>query len=634
MSHSTFFTPNRTERKFIFGLIVLMVQATFAYAQTTAFTYQGRLTDAGIAADGAYDMQFKLTDANGTQVGSTISLNGVTINNGVFTVLLNFGNQFPGEDRRLEIGIKPAGSADPFTILLPRQPITSTPYAIRAANATQLGGVAADQYVTTNDPRLTPGFFIQNSTSPQVGQFNITGKGSALIFSAAEYDLDSHRILGSSGNRTFVGLGAGELDTQGVLNTYVGRFAGNKNVGGSANTYVGTFAASIAIGDNNAAFGANAGDHLIAGDNNTFLGAAAGTLVQGGSDNTSVGYHAGGSGTSQSNSFFGSQSGGMTTGARNSFFGASSGFKNFSGHNNAFFGYLSGSENTSASNNAFFGSHSGSKNTTGQSNSFFGNAAGAANQTASDNAYFGTNAGTKSTGATNAFFGSAAGNENLGGFANSFFGMASGLMNQQGFHNSFFGRSAGSSNGGGSNNTILGAFADVGAPSLTFATAIGAQAQVNTSNTIVLGRSNGSDTVQIPGILTVSSLSLAGLTSVCRNPLNQLSTCSSSLRYKTNIAPFTRGLALLNKLKPISFNWRMDQSADLGFGAEDVAAVEPLLVTHNEQGEVEGVKYDRITAVLVNAVKEQQEQIKLQQQQIRALKRLVCAHRRNVGVCR
>ena len=43
--------------------------------------------------------------------------------------------------------------------------------------------------------------------------------------------------------------------------------------------------------------------------------------------------------------------------------------------------------------------------------------------------------------------------------------------------------------------------------------------------------------------------------------------------------------------------------------AEEVAAVEPLLVTHNTRGEVEGVKYDRINVVLVNAIKEQQAQI-------------------------
>ncbi len=55
---------------------------------------------------------------------------------------------------------------------------------------------------------------------------------------------------------------------------------------------------------------------------------------------------------------------------------------------------------------------------------------------------------------------------------------------------------------------------------------------------------------------------------------------------------------------------------DLGLGAEDVAAVEPLLVTYNKDGQVEGVKYDRVGVVLLNAVKEQQTQIESQQKQI------------------
>lgn len=115
------------------------------------------------------------------------------------------------------------------------------------------------------------------------------------------------------------------------------------------------------------------------------------------------------------------------------------------------------------------------------------------------------------------------------------------------------------------------------------------------------------------GVVSIATWASGGTTNLCRNPSNQISNCSSSLRYKKDLQPFTRGLALLNSLKPITFRWKADNSADLGFGAEDIAAVEPLLVTRNDRGEVEGVKYDRLTAVLVNAVKEQQSQIERQQ---------------------
>ena len=73
---------------------------------------------------------------------------------------------------------------------------------------------------------------------------------------------------------------------------------------------------------------------------------------------------------------------------------------------------------------------------------------------------------------------------------------------------------------------------------------------------------------------------------------------------------------------------------DLGLGAEDVAKVEPLLVTHNDKGEVEGVKYDRLSVAFVNAFKEQQAQIEAQQKEIAALKKVVCSIMPDAEVCK
>src|SRR5437773_6671685 len=150
-------------------VIAILVGATTARAQTSSFTYQGRLTDGGAAANGNYDLQFALFDSlsGGAQVGSTQTLNTVAVSNGVFTVSLDFGaNAFNGANRFLEISARPTGAGS-FTLLTPRQQITATPYAVRstsagnadtatnatnaatATNATQLGGIAASQYVQT-----------------------------------------------------------------------------------------------------------------------------------------------------------------------------------------------------------------------------------------------------------------------------------------------------------------------------------------------------------------------------------------------------------------------------------------------------------------------------------------------------
>ena len=116
--------------------------------------------------------------------------------------------------------------------------------------------------------------------------------------------------------------------------------------------------------------------------------------------------------------------------------------------------------------------------------------------------------------------------------------------------------------------------------------------------------------------LQVGSLGFGGFLPLCIGANNQLAFCSSSLRYKTGIEPFAGGLDLVGRLHPISFTWREQGTKDVGLGAEQVEAVEPRLVTYNQEGGVEGVKYDRIAVVLINAVREQQAQIETQRRLI------------------
>ena len=125
----------------LFSLAAPLVWHTQAFAQGTAFTYQGRLNDNGGMANGSYDLRFAIYDAatNGVQQGNTLTNLATPVSNGVFTVALNFGNQFNGADRWLEIGARVNGTGA-FALLSPRQPITATPYAMRAAAAGSVSG--------------------------------------------------------------------------------------------------------------------------------------------------------------------------------------------------------------------------------------------------------------------------------------------------------------------------------------------------------------------------------------------------------------------------------------------------------------------------------------------------------------
>ena len=87
-------------------LLAWMLLPGVSRGMTNAFTYQGRLTDAGAPASGSYDLRFRLFDAatGGNQLSDTLTNPAVAVNGGLFTVALNFGPAvFDGSDRWLEI---------------------------------------------------------------------------------------------------------------------------------------------------------------------------------------------------------------------------------------------------------------------------------------------------------------------------------------------------------------------------------------------------------------------------------------------------------------------------------------------------------------------------------------------------
>lgn len=125
---------------FVFALLAISISA-----QTTEFTYQGILklgTPPNTSpATGMYDFEFRLfaVDTGGSALG-TLQRNGVDVQNGAFSVKLDFGDQFPGTNRYLEINVRPTGGGG-FQQLLPRQQISSSPYSVKSKNADTAGNV-------------------------------------------------------------------------------------------------------------------------------------------------------------------------------------------------------------------------------------------------------------------------------------------------------------------------------------------------------------------------------------------------------------------------------------------------------------------------------------------------------------
>ena len=137
--------------------------ASPAFAQSSAFTYQGRLNDNGQPANGSYDMTFALftSSSGGDQVGGTITNSATPVSSGLFTVALDFGlSAFPGPDRWLQLAVRTNGAgaltngAGAFTDLVARQPISPVPYALHssssdtASTASMAAAVVSGVYTT------------------------------------------------------------------------------------------------------------------------------------------------------------------------------------------------------------------------------------------------------------------------------------------------------------------------------------------------------------------------------------------------------------------------------------------------------------------------------------------------------
>ena len=142
----------QTLQSILIASAICLAFAQTASAQTTAFTYQGKLTDEGAAPTGQYDFTFRLftAGAGGTQVGSDVLVDDVQVTAGSFTVSLDFGSAAfsANADRTLEIWVRPGASSGAYTMLTPRQPLTSSPFAVRTLSATSFAANAFNSPTT------------------------------------------------------------------------------------------------------------------------------------------------------------------------------------------------------------------------------------------------------------------------------------------------------------------------------------------------------------------------------------------------------------------------------------------------------------------------------------------------------
>ncbi len=184
----------------------------------TAFTYQGQLLTTNGPAHGTYDMQFSLYGASsgGSALYGPVTTSGVSVSNGLFTVLIDFGSVFYNSTAYwLQIGVRTNGAAS-YTALSSRQELTPTPYANTAENLN--GTLLASQLTGTLPSGLFSGIYGNAVTlNNPANSFSGNGSGLTGVNAATLGGLGASAFWQLSGNTVLAGQFLGSLNSQPVV---------------------------------------------------------------------------------------------------------------------------------------------------------------------------------------------------------------------------------------------------------------------------------------------------------------------------------------------------------------------------------------------------------------------------------
>ena len=129
-----------------------------------------------------------------------------------------------------------------------------------------------------------------------------------------------------------------------------------------------------------------------------------------------------------------------------------------------------------------------------------------------------------------------------------------------------------------------------------------------------LGTADDNDLLTLSGSTQISgsststgsfgSLVVAGNTSITGTI-----TEASTMRIKTNIETLESPLDKISKLRGVSYNLKKNNEPSIGMIAEEVEKVFPELVSKDDSGKAAAMSYGRMTAVLLEAIKELKEEV-------------------------
>ena len=276
-------------------------------------------------------------------------------------------------------------------------------------------------------------------------------------------------------------------------------------------------------------------------------------------------------------------------------------------------------ENTTGSRNIAIGSATLSENTTGEFNTAVGNYAMGLNTTGFNNVAVGGNSlDANTTGHRNVAIGTFSLGTNTTGERNTAVGHAAMYYNTKGQYNTALGVEALSNNTTGKFNTVLGSLAGYKNKTGSSNVFIGYKAGYKEKGSQKLYIANSSKSPLVYGDFNKKTLKVNGKMYAKRF------ITSSDARLKTDIRPLNNALDTVLSLQGKQYRL-IDEAVnqtDIGLIAQDVEKVLPQIVTQSEDG-YKAIDYQSLTAVLIEAMKEQQDQITSLEKENSELKALV-----------
>jgi Chaperone of endosialidase len=308
-----------------------------------------------------------------------------------------------------------------------------------------------------------------------------------------------------------------------------------------------------------------------------------------------------------------------TSGYQNSAFGTLALGSNTTGGSNVACGAFALGDNQTGDANTASGYEALQQNTSGSQNTADGVGALTSNHSGDNNTASGAGAlGLNLTGNNNTASGFDALLSNITGAYNTAAGSAAMRANATGSNNTAVGVNALGANQGGSNNVAIGASAGYYVRGGRYNIEIGNLGTAQDAGTIRVGTPGQQGSTYIAGI---ASSQVTG-SAVYVTSMGQLGVLASSERYKTAVAPMGSTTGRLKELRPVTFRLKTDPKGGRQYGliAEEVARVYPELVIRGRKGEIEGVRYEELTPMLLNELQHQQGRLAAQQAELKAMR--------------